>query len=64
VHTVSLFYRGDQWSIGGGIRNLLDRRPPMVDDSEVPRAFRNVPFGFGYDVNGRTYFLNVQAHFE
>ena len=64
THTVSLFYHSDRWTIGGGVRNLLDRAPPMVDDSEVPRASRNVPLGWGYDLNGRTYFFNLQARFE
>jgi iron complex outermembrane recepter protein len=62
-HAVSLYYYGDVWTIGGGIRNVFEEKPPMVDTTEV-QAVRNSPIGYGYDLNGRTYFLNVAASFQ
>ncbi len=62
LHNVSLYYYGDQWTVGGGIRNLLDEEPPVVDGTEV-RSINNSPIGYGYDLNGRIYFVDVVARF-
>ncbi|MDJ0710985.1 MAG: TonB-dependent receptor [Woeseiaceae bacterium] len=64
-HDVSAYYRGDVWTLGVGARNVLNERPPLVDgiDNVVFQNF-NVPVGAGYDMNGRTYFFNVQARFQ
>ena len=58
VHDASIYYYGDTWTIGGGLRNVLNEEPPMVDGASV-FSFNNVPFGAGYDVLGRTLFANV-----
>ena len=44
------------------IRNVFDREPPMVDPSEITSK-SNAPLGYGYSLNGRNYFLNVQYNF-
>ncbi|MFQ6006075.1 MAG: TonB-dependent receptor, partial [Woeseia sp.] len=62
-HAVSFYYYGDVWTIGGGIRNVFNDEPPLVDSSEV-FAVRNRPRGVGYDLNGRTYFVNIGANFQ
>jgi iron complex outermembrane receptor protein len=62
LHNVSLYYYGDRWTFGGGIRNLLDEKPPIVDGTEV-QSINNTPIGYGYDLRGRTYFLNVAVNF-
>ena len=62
-HDASFYYLGDVWTIGVGVRNLQNTAPPQVDGTEV-FSFNNVPFGAGYDVNGRTYFFNVRAAFQ
>lgn len=62
-HDFSVYYRGDVWTIGAGARNVLNEAPPKVDGRVVFSAF-NTPFGAGYDVNGRTYFVNVAAQFQ
>ena len=62
-HAVSIYYYGDVWTVGGGIRNVFDDEPPLVDGTEV-FAVRNVPRAVGYDLNGRTYFLNIAARFQ
>ena len=61
-HTVSVFYRGNDWTLGLGVRNVFDKAPPEVDNSEVFAAV-NAPQGVGYDLNGRRYFINVGYRF-
>lgn len=65
IHNVSMYYYGDRWTFGGGIRNLLDEEPPVVDVNNLgaPLAVNNTPLGYGYDLNGRVYFLNVAVNF-
>ena len=60
---MSLYYYGDVWTLGGGIRNVFNEEPPTVDGNEV-FAFNNVPFGAGYDYLGRQLFLNVVWRWE
>ena len=65
LHNISMYYYGDRWTIGGGIRNVFDEAPPIVDVSNLgaPLAVNNTPLGYGYDLNGRVYFFNVAASF-
>ena len=62
-HDVSLYYYGDVWTFGAGVRNVTDEFPPLVD-GRVQFSGWNVPFGSGYDINGRQYFVNVAARFD
>ena len=62
LHHMSLFYYGDRWTFGGGIRNLLDEEPPRVDGTELT-DINGAPLGYGYDLNGRTFFVNIAANF-
>ncbi len=62
LHNLSMYYFGDRWTFGGGIRNLFDEEPPFVDGTEI-QSVNNVPLGYGYDLNGRTYFFNVSTNF-
>lgn len=63
-HDASVYYRGDTWSVGGGVRNLRNTWPPQVDSSEVNYVYNNTPLGRGYDWQGRTYFLNLTANLQ
>ncbi|MDH5618933.1 MAG: TonB-dependent receptor, partial [Gammaproteobacteria bacterium] len=58
VHDTSVYYYGDKWTLGAGLRNVFNEAPPEVDSGAV-FSFRNVPFGAGYDIFGRTLFLNA-----
>ncbi len=58
-HSLSLYYSADTWTLGGGVRNMFEEDLPQVDGSEIT-SFSNTPLGFGYDVNGRTYYLNFE----
>ena len=62
-HDASIYYLGDVWTMGVGARNILNESPPLVDGRVVFSGW-NVPFGSGYDINGRSYFFNVGARFE
>ena len=59
VHTLSLSWSNSNWRIVGGIRNLFDEEPPLVDGNEV-FSISNVPIGNGYDLDGRTFFASVR----
>ena len=59
IHSLSGWYRGDTWTVGFGARNLFDEAPPLVDETEGPTAIKNTPIGAGYDLDGRTWFLNA-----
>ena len=58
VHDMSVYYYGDRWTLGAGMRNVFSEEPPQVDRTEV-FSFRNNAFGAGYDIFGRTLFLNA-----
>ncbi len=62
LHNLSMFYFGDQWTFGGGIRNVFNDKPPIVDENEI-QSVSNTPIGYGYDLNGRTFFVNVAVNF-
>ena len=58
LHSTSLFYNADSWTVGAGIRNVFNKEPPVVDGSEV-LSYSNTPIGYGYDLQGRTFFFDV-----
>jgi len=57
-HDMSVYYRGDQWTLGAGMRNVFNEEPPQVNGNEV-FARNNTPFYGGYDLFGRQIFVNV-----
>ena len=63
-HDASVFYRGDIWEIGLGVRNVQNTWPPQVDSSEVAYVRNNTPLGRGYHMQGRTVFLQVKASLQ
>ena len=62
VHNMSVYYRKDSWNLGFGVRNVFDKEPPMVDGTEI-QSKSNVPLGYGYNINGRSYFMNASYRF-
>ena len=63
THAASIYYYGDTWNVGVGVRNIFEEEPPQVDSSEVLSS-NNVPIGAGYDLQGRTFFMNVSKSFN
>ena len=58
-HSIYLRWRGDSLQLAGGIRNVFDEPPPVVDGDEV-FSRNNTPIGVGYDLFGKRYFLNIR----
>ena len=57
-HTASFTLVRDAYRVSAGVRNLFDVEPPFVDGSEV-FSTSNAPYGgYGYDLIGRSAFLN------
>jgi len=63
-HDLSLTYEGDAFTARVGVNNLFDIDPPVLDEDV---SYRNdpvgVPVGVGYDLYGRTFFLNLSKSF-
>lgn len=62
LHSVSLRYRADTWTVLVGVSNLFDNAPPLVDSSEV-LAINNTAIGAGYNYDGREFFMSVSKSF-
>ncbi|NVE94759.1 TonB-dependent receptor domain-containing protein [Altererythrobacter lutimaris] len=62
LHTVSLRYRKDNFTIIAGIDNIFDTAPPQIDSAEGP-AIANTAIGAGYDYDGREFFASIQYNF-
>lgn len=57
-HSFSVNWSKDNWGVGVGVRNIFEEEPPFVDGTEI-LSTNNVPLGYGYDLLGRTFFLNL-----
>lgn len=55
-HDVALSWSGGRYSISAGVNNLLDEKPPLIDDSEGPNR-NNAVSSTGFDFFGRTFFV-------
>jgi iron complex outermembrane recepter protein len=62
THAASIRYRDDKVTIRAGITNLFNKRPPLVDSSEV-FSIANTAIGNGYDYDGREFFVSVSQEF-
>lgn len=62
LHTASVRYTAGTWTVVGGVSNIFDKAPPLVDPNEV-LSVNNVAIGSGYDYDGREFFLNVRKTF-
>ncbi|WP_288131860.1 TonB-dependent receptor [Microbulbifer sp.] len=62
VHSASMYYYADTWTAGLGVSNVFNDAPPQVNGDEVT-SINNTPIGYGYDLQGRTMFLNLQKNF-
>ncbi|MGD2133525.1 MAG: TonB-dependent receptor, partial [Maricaulaceae bacterium] len=58
----ALTYRGDSFTITGGINNLFDEEPPLVDPSVGSNRGGRITSS-GYDQIGRTFFVGVSKTF-
>jgi iron complex outermembrane receptor protein len=62
VHSLSVRYKGDDWSATVGVRNLADKDPPTISTG-AGTTIGNAPLYSGYDYFGRTFFFNLTKKF-
>ena len=58
VHDMSTSWRSDSYVVRFGVSNVLDDAPPLTNNNDLGTLG-----GIGYDLLGRTLFLNVSAAF-
>ena len=63
LHTASLrFEPSNRYSLTLGIRNVFDKKPPKITaEDPFVNTIANVPLQSGFDIRGRTFFVNAQA---
>ncbi len=54
IHDASVSYAHDTWIIRGGVSNVFNEAPPIMN---------NTVRGIGWDLGGRTFFANVTKQF-
>jgi iron complex outermembrane receptor protein len=62
LHSASVRYSQDRWSLLVGVDNIFNTDPPFVDSSEV-FSVNNVAIGNGYDYDGREVFASFSYQF-
>jgi iron complex outermembrane recepter protein len=60
LHRASIRWRGDDFTMILGVRNLFDTDPPFISSGAYNRV-GNAPLYSGYDYAGRTFFINVST---
>ncbi|WP_017932077.1 TonB-dependent receptor domain-containing protein [Robiginitomaculum antarcticum] len=63
THSLSVRYRGDDWNAVVGVSNILNEEPPRIDTREQ-FGISNTPLGYGYDLEGREYFIRLNKTFR
>ena len=63
VHDMSVAWRGESYVVRFGVTNVFDEAPPLTNNNELFDTVANGAGvgGVGYDLRGRTVFLNVSA---
>lgn len=56
IHDLSVAWRGESYVIRLGINNVFDEAPPLTANNDL-----SLLGGIGYDLQGRTVFLNVST---
>ena len=62
LHTASVQYRTEEWSVTAGVRNLFNETPDYISTGYATRV-GNVPLYSGFDLVGRTAFINLSKSF-
>ena len=63
LHTATVRYEpSNRYSLTLGIRNVFDKKPHKITaEDPFVNTIANVPLQSGFDVRGRTFFINAQA---
>lgn len=59
---ISLSADFDKYVLTFGVNNVTDQSPPLIDDSEGPNR-NNAVTSSGFDLFGRTFFMNATVRF-
>jgi outer membrane receptor protein involved in Fe transport len=62
LHRASARLRFDDFTMVFGVRNLFDKEPPRISTGRTGSLVGNAPLYSGYDILGRTFFLNVTTN--
>ncbi|MGJ8561425.1 MAG: TonB-dependent receptor domain-containing protein [Litorimonas sp.] len=64
VHNVGFSYNNEDqdWGITLAVSNVFDNNPPKVDSAEVT-SVANSAIGYGYDLEGRKFFVQLRKGF-
>lgn len=58
LHSASLSFARDSYVLRVGVNNVFDTAPPLTDNNDLGSLG-----GIGYDIGGRTYFVNATKRF-
>lgn len=61
-HDASLSYTKDNYGLTFGVRNIGNRAPPLIDGG-LSNQRNNAVTSSGYDLFGRTFFINASVRF-
>ena len=62
-HDVALSYQKENYSISLGVNNIADKQPPQIDALRTDTNRNNIVTSAGYDLFGRSYFVNGRVSF-
>lgn len=62
LHSASVNFRADRFGITMGVRNLTNAKPPQIS-SGLGNRLGNAALYSGFDLFGRTFFVNVNTRF-
>lgn len=62
-HDLSVTYNQDTWVLRAGVNNVLNESPALIDAGGGSTQRFNMPLGAGYDLIGRSFFVNVTKQF-
>jgi iron complex outermembrane receptor protein len=62
-HDLSVRYRGDNFTVTGGVANVFNAPPPAVTTGVSSRFGNSPAFASQYDLRGRTFFLRLGYQF-
>lgn len=60
LHTASVRYKAEKFGITLGVRNIFDTDPPTMS-ADYGTLRGNAPLYSGYDLRGRSFFVNLSA---
>lgn len=63
TQTAAVRYKANTWEATVGVRNLTDKKPPVISAQAGYNRVGNAPLYSGYDYVGRTFYVNLSKSF-